>query len=191
MNLFGLFYDEAVVGDLLEIAIRGIDVGKTEYFIFIYLDKRQLKELKKKYRGCPTGNAVITSGGKLKAKYVIHAVGPVYSGKSKDAELLANAYRSSLKLCTKHGIRSISFPSISTGVYGYPVEKAAPIAVNTTRNYLNQHPEIELVRFVLFDDRTLQAYQEAYSSLVSPPLETPSQPSNKKELRTHGHRVKV
>jgi len=150
-----------------------------------------MKELKKKYRGCPTGNAVITSGGKLKAKYVIHAVGPVYSGKSKDAELLANAYRRSLELCTKHGIRSISFPSISTGVYGYPVEKAAPLAVNTTRNYLNQHAEVELVRFVLFDDRTFQAYQKAYSSLVSSPFETPTQPSNEKELRTHGHRVKV
>lgn len=137
-----------------------------------------MKELKKKYRGCPTGSAVITGGGKLKAKYVIHAVGPVYSGKPKDRESLASAYRSSLELCTRHGIKSISFPSISTGVYGYPVKKAAAIAVKTVRNYLSQHPEIQLVRFVLFDDRTFQAYEEAYSNLETTTLETSSQPSN-------------
>ena len=120
-----------------------------------------MQELKKKYDTCLTGHAVITGGGKLKAKYVIHAVGPVYSGKSKDAELLAGAYRTSLELCTQHQISSVSFPSISTGAYGYPVREAARVAVRTVREYLNTHPEIKLVRFVLFDEETFKTYQEA------------------------------
>ncbi len=120
-----------------------------------------MKELRGKYERCPTGSAVITSGGKLRSKFVIHAVGPVYSGRPKDAELLASAYRKSLELCTANGIRTVSFPSISTGVYGYPAEKAAPVAIETVRNYLKSHPEIELVRFVLFDDKTFAAYRAA------------------------------
>lgn len=120
-----------------------------------------MKELKARYKGCPTGSAVITCGGNLKAKYVIHAVGPRYSGKPKDAELLASAYKTSLELCTKHQISSISFPSISTGVYGYPVSKAAEIALKTVSDYLKAHPEIKLVRFMLFDASTCQAYEKA------------------------------
>jgi O-acetyl-ADP-ribose deacetylase len=119
------------------------------------------KELNERYSGCPTGSAVITGGGHLKAKYVIHAVGPVYSGRKKDSELLASAYQSSLELCTEHAIRSISFPSISTGVYGYPLREAAVVALRTIKHYLRNHEEIQLVRFVLFDDRTFAAYQEA------------------------------
>lgn len=122
-----------------------------------------MKELKKEYSGCPTGNAVITGGAKLKAKYVIHAVGPVYSGSQKDADLLASAYRRSLELCSEHHIKSVAFPSISTGAYGYPLEEAAPIAVKTVADYLKTHKEIERARFILFDDRTFQAYREAYS----------------------------
>ena len=114
--------------------------------------------------GCPTGQAVMTLGGQLKTKYVLHAVGPVYSGKSKDTELLAGAYRSCLLLCTQHGIRSVAFPSISTGVYGYPIEEAAPIAIRTVAEYLIAHPDITLVRFVLFDAKTLDAYQRALTS---------------------------
>ena len=124
-----------------------------------------MKELQTKYKGCPTGSAVITGPGALKAKYVIHAVGPVYSGKPKDKALLESAYRTSLELCSRNHISSIAFPSISTGAYGYPLEEAAPIAVQTVCDYLNQHPEIKLVRFVLFDDHTLRAYQEAHSRL--------------------------
>lgn len=124
-----------------------------------------MQELKAKYTGCPTGSAVITSGGKLQAKYVIHAVGPVYSGQPKDAELLASAYRSSLELCATHGIRSIAFPSISTGVYGYPIDEAAPIALRTVIESLQRHPEIALVRFVLFDQKTFDTYQAALTSL--------------------------
>ena len=124
-----------------------------------------MKELKKKYRGCSTGSAVLTGAGKLKAKYVIHAVGPVYSGKPKDEELLAGAYRKSLELCSQHRIGSVAFPSISTGVYGYPVEKAVRVALETVSVYLKTHPEIKLVRFVLFDDKTFQIYQDVYSRL--------------------------
>ena len=120
-----------------------------------------MDELKAKYKGCPTGSAVITGGGNLKAKYVIHAVGPRYSGSAKDAELLAGAYRKSLELCFQHNIPSIAFPSISTGIYGYPVEDASRIAIKTVTDYLTNHPEIKLVRFVLFDLRTFETYKEA------------------------------
>ena len=121
-----------------------------------------MAELKAKYpQGCPTGQAVLTGGGRLKAKYVLHAVGPVYSGKPKDAELLAGAYRACLALCSQHGIRTIAFPSISTGAYRYPLEEAAPIALRTVAAYLTSHPEIALVRFVLFDSATHTAYRQA------------------------------
>ena len=124
-----------------------------------------MQELKKKYDTCLTGHAVITGGGKLKAKYVIHAVGPVYSGRPKDSELLADAYRASLELCSKHRIGSVAFPSISTGAYSYPLEEAAPIAVRTVCDYVSTHPEIKLVRFVLFDDHALRTYRDAYTQL--------------------------
>ena len=121
-----------------------------------------MTELKAKYpKGCPTGSAVITGGGRLGARYVIHAVGPVYSGKPKDAELLSSAYRASLELCSCHGITTMAFPSISTGVYGYPVNQAAPIALRTVSQYVRGHPEISLVRFVLFDAKTFAAYADA------------------------------
>ncbi|HSB05634.1 MAG TPA: O-acetyl-ADP-ribose deacetylase [Thermodesulfobacteriota bacterium] len=125
-----------------------------------------MSELKAKYKGCPTGSAVITSGGNLKAKYVIHAVGPRYSGSPKDAELLSGAYRKSLELCTQNKIDSIAFPSISTGIYGYPVEEASRIALKTVTDYLKEHPEIKLVRFVLFDSRTFEVYQEALQEVA-------------------------
>lgn len=125
-----------------------------------------MAELKTKYpQGCPTGQAVITEGGRLKARYVLHAVGPVYSGKPKDAELLASAYRCCLTLCSQHGISTVAFPSISTGAYRYPVEQAAPIALDTVATYLTTHPEITLVRFVLFDSTTYAAYQQAFKTI--------------------------
>jgi O-acetyl-ADP-ribose deacetylase (regulator of RNase III) len=127
-----------------------------------------MAELKARYKGCPTGSAVITLGGNLKAKYVIHAVGPRYSGSAKDAELLAGAYRKSLELCSQHDIPSIAFPSISTGIYGYPVEEASRLALKTVADYLEKHQEIKLVRFVLFDSRTYQTYETALKELVLP-----------------------
>jgi O-acetyl-ADP-ribose deacetylase (regulator of RNase III) len=125
-----------------------------------------MDELREKYRGCPTGSAVITGGGNLKAKYVIHAVGPIYSGSAKDEQLLASAYRTSLELCTKHNISSIAFPSISTGVYGYPVEEASRVALKTVMDYLKEHSEIKLVRFVLFDSRTYSVYEETLKRMT-------------------------
>jgi O-acetyl-ADP-ribose deacetylase (regulator of RNase III) len=125
-------------------------------------------ELKARYKGCPTGSAVITGGGNLKAKYVIHAVGPRYSGSPKDPQLLSGAYRKSLELCTEYKISSIAFPSISTGVYGYPVEEASRIALKTVIDYLKNHPEIKFVRFVLFDSNTFRVYKEALKELTEP-----------------------
>jgi len=125
-----------------------------------------MAELKAKYKGCPTGSAVMTGGGKLKAKYVIHAVGPRYSGSLKDAELLSGAYRKSLELCTQHKISSVAFPSISTGIYGYPVEEASRVALKTVIDYFKDHPEIQLVRFVLFDSNTYHTYEEALKEFV-------------------------
>src|SRR5512139_1831920 len=125
-----------------------------------------MSELRTKYKGCPTGSAVITRGGNLKAKYVIHAVGPRYSGSTKDAELLSSAYRKSLELCTQNKISSIAFPSISTGIYGYPMEEASRIALKTVMDYLKDHPEVELVRFVLFDSKTFTAYKESLKEMA-------------------------
>ena len=125
-----------------------------------------MSELRAKYKGCPTGSAVITGGGNLKAKYVMHAVGPRYSGSPKDPELLSGAYRKSLELCTQNKISSIAFPSISTGIYGYPVQEASRVALKTVMDYLKNHPEINLVRFVLFDSRTFDVYKESLKEIA-------------------------
>jgi len=127
-----------------------------------------MAELRAKYKGCPTGSAVMTGGGNLKAKYVIHAVGPGYSGSPKDAALLAAAYRKSLELCSQSNISSVAFPSISTGIYGYPVGEASRIALNTVVDYLEKRQDIKLVRFVLFDSNTYQIYAAALKELVMP-----------------------
>ena len=110
----------------------------------------QIMEECRKIGGCPTGSAVITSGGNLKARYIIHTVGPVYHGGTRgEAEFLASAYLSSLKLASEKGLSTIAFPSLSTGAYGYPMEEAAGIALKTVIDYLQGHPEIAVVRFVL------------------------------------------
>ena len=111
--------------------------------------------------GCPTGDAKITHGYRLKARHIIHTVGPVYRGSPRDAELLASCYQRSLHLAALNHLRSIAFPSISTGVYGYPVDEAAPIALGVVVEFLNTLTSIELVRFVLFDRLTFQAYKLA------------------------------
>jgi O-acetyl-ADP-ribose deacetylase (regulator of RNase III) len=97
---------------------------------------------------------------------VIHAVGPRYSGSPKDAGLLAGAYRKSLELCSEHNISSIAFPSISTGVYGYPVEEASRIALSTVIDYLEKRQDIKLIRFVLFDANTYHVYEAALKKLI-------------------------
>ena len=111
--------------------------------------------------GCPTGRAVITSGANLKAKYVIHTVGPVYRGGGRgEAELLGSAYLESLKLAAGNDVRSISFPSISTGAYGYPIAGAARIALNTVVAFLEESGAVWLVRFVLFSEADLKVYED-------------------------------
>jgi O-acetyl-ADP-ribose deacetylase (regulator of RNase III) len=124
---------------------------------------RELDDIRDEQGGCPTGGAVVTSAGRLPAKYVFHAVGPVYSdGSRNEPDLLASAYRSCLALADEHRATSLSFPSISTGVYGYPVKEAAEIAVNTVLQYLSSEAStLKRVVFVLFDPRTLSAYEEA------------------------------
>jgi len=124
-----------------------------------------MEELRAKYRGCPTGSAVITGGGRLNAKRVLHAVGPRYRGTPEDPVLLAGAYSACLKLCAEHGLKSVAFPSISTGIYGYPLALAAPIALRTAADHLRENPVPELVRFVLFDDSTYAAYEHALAAL--------------------------
>ncbi len=117
--------------------------------------------------GCETGEAVITTGGNLKAGYVIHTVGPVYRGGGRGEEgLLEKAYRNCLRLASEKGLRSIAFPSISTGAYGYPIEEAAEIALRTTVDYLRKHDDIELVRFVLFGEDALKVYEQVLKRIV-------------------------
>jgi O-acetyl-ADP-ribose deacetylase (regulator of RNase III) len=121
----------------------------------------------RKIGGCPAGQARITHGGRLKARYVIHTVGPIYhGGQRNEATVLANAYLSSLELASQRDIKSLALPSISTGAYGYPMERAAPIALNTVMGYMRGHPEIELVRFVLYDGSAYEAYERALRDLL-------------------------
>ena len=116
--------------------------------------------------GCRTGEAKITKGYRLPASYVLHTPGPVWHGGGQnEEELLASCYLSCLCLASDHGCKTVAFPSISTGVYRFPLEKAAPIAVGTIAVYLNAHPEIEQVRIVCFDARTKAAYDAALAAL--------------------------
>ena len=111
--------------------------------------------------GCPTGDAKLTRGYRLPARYVIHAVGPVWrDGASGEPELLASCYRRSLELAAAHGARTIAFPSISTGVYGYPIERAAPIAVDTVRATLRDVTAIAEVVFCCFSATDLRVYED-------------------------------
>ena len=110
---------------------------------------------------CPTGKAVITGGGRLKARYVIHAVGPIWrGGEAGEDELLRQAYLSTLDLAAEQGIKSLSFPAISTGAYRFPKDRAARIALSTVAEYVKARP-FEEIRFVLFTDEDLEAYEEA------------------------------
>jgi O-acetyl-ADP-ribose deacetylase (regulator of RNase III) len=116
--------------------------------------------------GCDTGDAKITKGYNLPAKYVIHTVGPVY-GRSDAAQLLANAHRRSLAVAGENNIRTIAFPAISTGVYGYPLDKAAPIALNTVIDSITDAIELDLVRFVLFTEDALTAFIQALDVITN------------------------
>ncbi|MBS7647303.1 MAG: O-acetyl-ADP-ribose deacetylase [Candidatus Bathyarchaeia archaeon] len=117
--------------------------------------------------GLPTGKAVITTGGNLKAKYVIHTVGPIWRGGSQsEPELLAEAYRNSLKLAVSKGLKTIAFPSISTGAYGYPIEKACKVALTTVKEFLEKENKIDKVVLVLFSKRDFEIYKEAAKEIL-------------------------
>ncbi|MCI6534756.1 MAG: O-acetyl-ADP-ribose deacetylase [Lachnospiraceae bacterium] len=112
--------------------------------------------------GCKTGEAKITKGYRLPARYVIHTPGPIWHGGQHNEErLLHNCYENCLKLAVDAGCKSIAFPSISTGIYGFPLEKAAPIAVSTICSFCTEHPEIEVVQMVCFDRNTFSYYEKA------------------------------
>ena len=126
-----------------------------------------LEELRAKYTHCPTGQAVITGAGNLKAKYVIHAVGPIYKdGKSGEPELLASAYKNSLLKVLEYNIDSISFPALSTGAYGYPLKDAAQIALKTVIEFLKENKKPKLVRFVLWGEESYKTFEEVLNTLL-------------------------
>jgi len=117
--------------------------------------------------GLPTGKAVITSGGNLKAKHVIHTVGPVWlGGFHVEAELLKQAYRNSLKLAAAKGLKVIAFPSISTGAYGYPIDEAIRIAMKTVKDFLEKEDKLDRVILVLFSESDFQVYEETAKSIL-------------------------
>lgn len=116
----------------------------------------------RKFNGCPTGEARITSGFNLPARYIIHTPGPIWhGGDGNERQLLANSYRNSLRLAEEHGCRSVAFPSISTGVYAFPLDLAAPIALTTIRDFLDTAAVVETVTMVCYDLQTLAAYRQA------------------------------
>ncbi len=126
-----------------------------------------MAETREKYpQGCPTGDAVVTGAGQLPAEYVIHTVGPVWSGgKQGEPDLLASAYRRSLEVAVDTQCGSVAFPSLSTGAYGYPIDLAAQTALRTVMTFLREHKQPELVRFVLFDQATLEIFERALEQL--------------------------
>ena len=128
-----------------------------------------MEETRRRYpRGCRTGAAVVTEAGQLAARYVIHAVGPIWKGGHSDEEAaLASAYRCSLEIAGSRQCSSVAFPSLSTGAYAYPLQRAAHVALHTVATYLRLKNEPELVRFVLFDDQIYTAYRKALTALLS------------------------
>ena len=128
---------------------------------------RKLLEECRTLNGCDTGDAKLTGAYDLPCSHVIHTVGPVWHGGDHgEAELLASCYRRSLQVAAEHGIRRIAFPSISTGVYHYPVKEAAKIAVGTVAEFLEKHPDaFDVVEWVLFDDNTMQVYEQAIAEV--------------------------
>lgn len=127
----------------------------------------ECRQIRARQGGCPTGKAVVTGAGKLKARYVIHAVGPVWrGGDGGEEELLRSAYRESLQRAAERQLQRIAFPSLSTGAYGYPVDKAAPVALSEVIRFLKEeNHSLREVRFVLFNEETYQAYETALSRL--------------------------
>jgi O-acetyl-ADP-ribose deacetylase (regulator of RNase III) len=126
----------------------------------------ECRQIVSKIGRLPAGQTVITTGGQLAARHVIHTVGPVYHrGESEQVEALASCHRESVRLADEHGLASLSFPAISTGAYGYPVTEAAPIAISTTVEALSSAKYVRKCRFVLFDISTVRAYERAAEKL--------------------------
>jgi len=119
----------------------------------------------KTLNGCPTGEAKITKGYNLFAEYVIHTVGPIYSNSNDDKKLLTNCYENSLKLAKENNISTIAFPAISCGVYGYPIEKACKIAIDTCINFLKNNDFVEKIVFILFSDPDKKVYDDYLLSI--------------------------
>jgi O-acetyl-ADP-ribose deacetylase (regulator of RNase III) len=114
------------------------------------------------FGGCETGDAKITGAGRLPVRHVIHAVGPVWRGGGDgEPELLASCYRRAIELADEHGCRRVAFPAISTGVYGYPLEAGAAVAIAATREAMERHPGVQEARFWLFNDRAVEAFETA------------------------------
>jgi O-acetyl-ADP-ribose deacetylase (regulator of RNase III) len=130
---------------------------------------RELDEIRAQTGGCETGSAAVTGAGRLPATYVFHAVGPRYrDGKHQEAELLAGCYRTCLDLAAERDVRTISFPSISTGIYGFPIEAAAEIAMRTIANWLAEHAEpIRVIKLIQFSDADHQVYRRHAQSMRS------------------------
>lgn len=135
--------------------------------IFAAAGSRELTAACRPLAPCPTGEARLTPGFRLRARHIIHAVGPVYNQRDPEgsARLLASAYRSSLALAARHNLASVAFPSISTGIFGYPVAEAAPVALAAVRDALSGGSSVTLVRFVLWGDRAMAAYTQAAHDL--------------------------
>lgn len=126
----------------------------------------ECKAIRARQGGCKTGEAVITSAGNMDARHVVHTVGPVYhGGNDGEPSLLSNAYRNSLEVAAEAGCKTIAFPSISTGAYGYPIKEAAAIAVRIVADYARANDSFEEIRFVLFDELALSAFRDALDKL--------------------------
>ncbi|MDD3839132.1 MAG: O-acetyl-ADP-ribose deacetylase [Clostridia bacterium] len=128
----------------------------------------ECKKIRETKGGCPTGQAVITNAGKLKCKFVIHTVGPIWGGGNKGEDtLLTNAYNNSLKLADEYDIKSIAFPSISTGVYRFPIKHAAQLAIQTVMDYIeNQNRGLETIKFILFTENDYNIYRTVLESKI-------------------------
>ncbi len=177
---------ELILGDITKAEVDGI-VNPTDLILsgggsLAGLDKQihnaggkevdlACEEIVELQGGCQTGEAVITTAGNLSAKYIIHTVGPIWiGGEIREPELLASCYRECLRLAVEHGIESIAFPAISTGNYGYPIEKAAPVALTTVKEFVEhaRHSESKapgLIQFFLFEKETYTCYVKVLSDL--------------------------
>jgi O-acetyl-ADP-ribose deacetylase (regulator of RNase III) len=162
------FAADAIVNAANSALIRGGGVDGAIHRAAGAAMRAELDAIRERCGGCPTGSAVITGAGKLPARFVIHAVGPVYrDGKHGEAELLASCYRASLQLAEERGAKTIAFPSISTGVYGYPVEPAAEVAIRTIAEHLRKPVcRIERVTLVTFGRPAFEAHARVLQSVL-------------------------